>query len=102
MPRMPDDSDDMTFAELLESIEALFPKPGTRKRPRSRVERREAAWFYDADRVLDGVARAIYMTHQRPPAPVWENASPAAQAFIREQARSALRSLRALARRATP
>jgi hypothetical protein len=57
----------------------------------------------DAERV-DGVARAIYMTHWREgdeargirAAPVWENASDPVKDHVRAQARAALAYLRRL------
>lgn len=46
------------------------------------------------DGLVEGVARAIYMAHRRPPAPIWENASDNVQQWVRKQARAALEYLR--------
>lgn len=36
------------------------------------------------------VARIIYQTHQRPPAPTWENASKVVRDWVLDQARNVL------------
>ena len=46
------------------------------------------------EQVIEGVARAIYMTHRKEPAPVWENARQEIREWVREQARSVLAHLR--------
>lgn len=48
--------------------------------------------------LVDGLAAAIYMTHRRDPAPIWENLSDASREWMRDQAREALAYLRALNR----
>jgi hypothetical protein len=50
------------------------------------------------DQVVEGVARAIYLTHRRSPAPVWEQASEDVHKWTRAQATEALSYLRTLAR----
>jgi hypothetical protein len=50
------------------------------------------------EQVIDGVARAIYLAHRRPPMPEWERASDSTHDFARVQAREALLYLRALTR----
>ena len=50
------------------------------------------------EQVLEGVARTIYSTHSRPPAPEWERASDAGRDWVRTQAREALLYLRTLTR----
>ena len=74
-------------------------RSGTGKRPRSRQERREAARFSDEDALVNGIARAIYMTWHRPPAPVWEGASQSVREWVKLQAVSVLAYLRGLHRR---
>ena len=48
------------------------------------------------DQLIDGLARALYMTHCRATAPRWENASEAARDWSRAQAREGLIYLRSL------
>jgi hypothetical protein len=50
------------------------------------------------EQVVEGVARTIYMTHRKEPAPAWEGASEQSREWVRTQARSALAYLRALTR----
>jgi hypothetical protein len=50
------------------------------------------------EQLIDGLARALYMTHRRDPAPVWENASDGSRAWVRAQAREGLAYLRSLTR----
>ena len=50
------------------------------------------------EELVDGLARSLYMTHQREPAPVWEHASEDSKAWVRAQAREALNHLRGLTR----
>jgi len=46
--------------------------------------------------VVEGLARALYMTHRREPAPTWENASDVSHDWGRAQAREGLTYLRGL------
>jgi hypothetical protein len=46
------------------------------------------------EELVDGLARALYMTHRREPAPKWENASEDSREWVRAQARAALAYLR--------
>jgi len=50
------------------------------------------------DDLVEGLARALYMTHRREPAPVWEHASAYSRQWVRAQAREALKYLRGLKR----
>jgi hypothetical protein len=50
------------------------------------------------EQVVDGVARAIYSAHLRPPSPKWEQASANVRDWVRIQAREALLYLCTLAR----
>ncbi len=50
------------------------------------------------EQVVDGVARAIYLAHWRPPSPEWEQASENVRNWVRVQAREALLYLRTLTR----
>jgi hypothetical protein len=50
------------------------------------------------EQLIDGLARALYMTHRRDPAPVWENASDGSRKWVRAQAREGLAYLRSLTR----
>ena len=52
------------------------------------------------EQVVEGLARALYMTHRREPAPTWEKANDASREWVRAQARNALMHLRSLTRRA--
>jgi hypothetical protein len=40
------------------------------------------------EQVVEGVARAIYMTHRKHPAPLWEGASESGREWVRAQARA--------------
>jgi hypothetical protein len=51
------------------------------------------------DQLVDGLARALYMTHWREPAPSWEKASEAVREWVKAEAREGLIYLRALTRR---
>jgi hypothetical protein len=51
------------------------------------------------DQLVDGLARALYMTHWREPAPTWERASEAVRDWVNAQAREGLIYLRAVTRR---
>jgi len=46
------------------------------------------------EQLVEGLARALYMTHRREPAPKWESASEDSREWVRVQARSALAYLR--------
>jgi hypothetical protein len=48
------------------------------------------------EQVVEGVARAIYSTHRRPPAPKWEQASDSVRDWVRAQAREVLTYLHGL------
>jgi hypothetical protein len=48
------------------------------------------------EQLVEGVARAIYTTHRREPAPIWENAGEDSREWVRAQARNALAYLRSL------
>ena len=50
------------------------------------------------EELVEGLARALYMTHRRESAPVWEHASEYSQDWVRAQAREALTHLRGLTR----
>ena len=50
------------------------------------------------EQVVDGVARAIYLAHWRPPSPEWEQASDNVRDWVRLQAREGLLYLRTLTR----
>jgi hypothetical protein len=50
------------------------------------------------EQIIEGLARAIYMTHWRQPSPIWENASDGSRNWSRAQAREALGYLKALKR----
>ena len=50
------------------------------------------------EQIIEGLARAIYMTHRREPAPTWENASDGSRGWSRAQAQEALVYLKALKR----
>jgi hypothetical protein len=50
------------------------------------------------EQVIEDLARALYMTHRREPAPVWENASDGSREWVRAQAREGLAYLRSLTR----
>jgi hypothetical protein len=52
------------------------------------------------EEVVEGLARALYMTHRREPAPTWENASDGSRDWVRAQARAGLAYLRSLTRSA--
>jgi len=52
------------------------------------------------EQVIEDLARALYMTHRREPAPVWENASDGSREWVRAQAREGLAYLRSLVRSA--
>jgi hypothetical protein len=51
---------------------------------------------FPEDQLVDGLARALYMTHWHEPAPRWENASEAIRDWVKAQARQGLRFLRTL------
>jgi hypothetical protein len=50
------------------------------------------------EELVEGLARAIYMTHRREPAPIWENAAEHSRDWVRAQARNGLKYLRSLTR----
>ena len=50
------------------------------------------------EQVIDGLARALYMTHWRAPSPTWENAREEFRDWSRAQARAGLAYLRSLTR----
>ncbi len=50
------------------------------------------------EQVVEGVARAIYSAHWRPPSPEWEQASENVRNWVRVQAREALLYLHTLTR----
>jgi hypothetical protein len=50
------------------------------------------------EELVDGFARALYMTHRREPAPIWENAAEHSRDWVRAQARYGLKYLRSLTR----
>ena len=50
------------------------------------------------EQLVEGLARAVYMTHRREPAPTWENASEGSREWAQAQARNALAYLRSLTR----
>jgi hypothetical protein len=50
------------------------------------------------EELVDGLARALYMTHRRERAPIWENASEHSREWVRAQARNGLKYLQSLTR----
>jgi hypothetical protein len=48
------------------------------------------------EQVVEGISRAIYATHWRPPAPEWQQASDTLRNWLRAQAHEALLYLRTL------
>jgi len=52
------------------------------------------------EQLVEGLARALYMTHRREPAPIWEHASNSSRDWVRAQAREGLAYLRSLTRSA--
>ena len=48
--------------------------------------------------LINGIAEAVYQTHQRTPAPLWKNAREGHQEWSRAQARNVLTYLRTLTR----
>jgi len=50
------------------------------------------------EQLVEGLARALYMTHRREPAPIWENASEDSREWVRALARGGLAYLRNLTR----
>jgi hypothetical protein len=50
------------------------------------------------EQIVEGLARALYMTHRPEPAPKWENASDGSRDWVRAQAREGLAYLRSLTR----
>jgi hypothetical protein len=50
------------------------------------------------EQVVEGLARAIYSAHRRPPAPEWEHASENIRDWVCTQAREAVLYLRTLTR----
>jgi hypothetical protein len=50
------------------------------------------------EQLVEDLARALYMTHRREPAPKWENASEDSREWVRAQARGGLAYLRKLTR----
>lgn len=44
--------------------------------------------------LVEGLAKAIYMTHRRELAPIWENASAGVREWVRAQARSGVAYLK--------
>jgi hypothetical protein len=50
------------------------------------------------EQLVEGLGRALYMTHRREPAPTWENASEHSRDWVRAQAREGLAYLRSLTR----
>ena len=50
------------------------------------------------EQLVEGLARAIYVTHRREPAPTWERASESSREWVRAQARNALTYLRSQTR----
>jgi hypothetical protein len=50
------------------------------------------------EELVEGLARALYMTHRQEPAPRWEQASEYSRDWVRAQAREALTHLRGLTR----
>jgi len=50
------------------------------------------------EQLVEDVARALYMTHRRDPAPTWENTSAVSRDWVRAQARAGLTYLRSLTR----
>jgi hypothetical protein len=64
---------------------------------RSQVDRLAGLKIPD-EQLVEGLARALYMTHRRDPAPTWENASAISRDWVRAQARAGLTYLRSLTR----
>jgi hypothetical protein len=50
------------------------------------------------EELVDGLARALYMTHRREPAPIWENAAEHSRDWVRAEARNGLKYLRSQTR----
>ena len=50
------------------------------------------------EKVVEGFARALYMTHWRQPTPIWENAGEGSRDWARAQSREGLAYLRGLTR----
>jgi hypothetical protein len=50
------------------------------------------------EELVDGLARALYMTQWREPAPIWENASEHSRDWVRAQATNGLKYLLSLTR----
>ena len=48
------------------------------------------------DETIEGLSRAIYNTHLRPPTPTWDNSSENVKDWVRAQARNALAYLNGL------
>jgi hypothetical protein len=48
------------------------------------------------EQIVEGLARAIYSAHWRPPSPEWEQTSENVRNWVRVQAREALAYLRTL------
>jgi hypothetical protein len=63
------------------------------------LQDRIAALTIPDEQVIEGIAEAIYETHRRDPAPIFQNASAFAQDWSRAQARAALDYVRAQTRR---
>jgi hypothetical protein len=50
------------------------------------------------EQLVEGLARAIYMTHRQERSPTWDDASEASREWVLAQARTALEYLRSLIR----
>jgi hypothetical protein len=50
------------------------------------------------DEVVEGLSRAIYMTHRLPSSPSWESIGEDMREWVRAQSRASLAHLRALSR----
>jgi hypothetical protein len=50
------------------------------------------------EQIIEGLARAIYMTHRKESSPIWEAASENARDFVCAQARNGLAHLRSYTR----
>jgi hypothetical protein len=50
------------------------------------------------EELVDGLARALYMTHRQERAPIWENAAEHSRDWVRAQARNGLKYLQSLTR----
>jgi hypothetical protein len=50
------------------------------------------------EELVEGLARALYMTHRQEAAPAWEHTSQYSRDWVRAQAREALTHLRRLTR----